>query len=225
MPNTAGTSVQLNALPDAMLMAATGGLLDAVTYLGHGHLFANAMTGNVIFLGIAVLGYDLKDVVLHLIPIAGFLVGVTASKHVRARLNERSVLLLGLTFEIVTLLVLGWLPFSFPNMIFIAIIAFVSAFQVASFRRVERFSYNSTYVTGNLRDTAEGFYDATAPDATPEIREKGHAQAINLGLICLCFFTGAVIGAWAEPRFANSSLWLAEPLLITVVLRAFLRHS
>jgi uncharacterized membrane protein YoaK (UPF0700 family) len=225
MPTNAGVSVQPNALPDAMLMAATGGLLDAVAYLSHGHVFANAMTGNVIFLGIAVLGHDRRDVILHLIPIVGFLAGVIASKHMRSSFNERSVLLLGLTFEILAIFLLGWLPFSFPNMVFIAIIAFVSAFQVASFRRVERYSYNSTYVTGNLRDTAEGFYDAIAADATPEIREKGQAQALDLGLICLCFFVGAVIGAWATPRLANYSLWLTEPLLITVALRAFRQRS
>jgi len=32
-----------------MLLAITGGLLDAVVYLNHGHVFANAMSGNVIF--------------------------------------------------------------------------------------------------------------------------------------------------------------------------------
>jgi hypothetical protein len=36
-------------------------------------------------------------------------------------------------------------------MTFTAIIAFVSAFQVTSYPRVERFFYNSTFVTGNLR--------------------------------------------------------------------------
>src|SRR5712691_5639585 len=55
-------SAQPAALPDAMLLATTGGLLDAVVYLNHGHVFANAMTGNVIFLGIAILGRDLADI-------------------------------------------------------------------------------------------------------------------------------------------------------------------
>jgi uncharacterized membrane protein YoaK (UPF0700 family) len=222
---TLETSIQTNALPDALLLATTGGLLDVVVFLNHGQVFANAMTGNVIFLGIAVLGKNWKDVIPHLVPIGGFICGVATSKHVRSRLPELSVLLLGLSFEMMALFVLGWLPSSFPHTAFTAIIAFVSAFQVASYRRVERFTYNSTFVTGNLRDMVEGLYDATLPGATAEIREKGHAQALYLGLICLCFFVGAVIGAWAAPRLANYSLWLVEPLLITAALRALLRRT
>ena len=89
----------------------------------------------------------------------------------------------------------------------------------ASFRRVDRFAYNSTFLSGNLRDVAEGFYDAFDPRATPDAREHGISQARDLGLICLCFLAGVVVGAWAAPRFGNRSLWLTEPLLLFVALR------
>jgi uncharacterized membrane protein YoaK (UPF0700 family) len=219
MPITAGISVQPNALPDAMLLATTGGLLDAFTFLNHGHVFANAMTGNVVFLGIAVASHDWKDIVPHLVPICGFIIGVAASKRVRSFLQDRPLLLLGLTFEIVALFALGCLPLDVPHMVITATTAIVGAFQVASYRHVESFGYNSTFMTGNLRDTVEGFYDAIA-GVTPEVHEKGRGKALDLGLICLCFLAGAVIGAWAAPRFANHSLWFAEPFLIIVALRA-----
>jgi uncharacterized membrane protein YoaK (UPF0700 family) len=212
------------ALPDAMLLAATGGLLDAVVYLNHGHVFANAMSGNVIFLGIAVLGRDWGDIVPHLVPLAGFFAGVLSSKHLRVRLGLRSVLL-GLALEIVAIFILGWLPRSFPEMAFTGIIAYVAAFQVASFRRVDRFAYNSTFITGNLRDVAEGLYDALTHGSTGETREKGSSQARALGLICLCFLAGAILGAWAASRFGNYSLWLAEPFLLAVAMLSFRRAS
>jgi uncharacterized membrane protein YoaK (UPF0700 family) len=220
MPITAGISVQPNALPDAMLLATAGGLLDAVVYLNNGHVFANAMTGNVIFLGIALVGRNWTDIVLHLVPIGGFIAGVVTSKGVRSRFQDRPFLLLGLTFEIVALFALGWLSLDAPHMIITATTAFVGAFQVASYRRVDSFAYNSTFVTGNLRDTVEGLYDTIAPGVTPEDREKGRAKALDLGFICLCFLTGAIIGAWAAPRFGNHSLWFAEPFLFIVALRA-----
>lgn len=227
-------AIQPSPLPDAMLLAATGGTLDAVVYLTHGHVFANAMTGNVIFLGIAVLNHDRSAIVPHLIPLAGFVAGVLASKHLRSRLGSRSVLF-GVVFELLSLFILGWLPNSFPHMAFTGIIAFVAAFQVASFRRVDRFSFNSTFITGNLRDVAEGLYDAVTIPAAPGRRlsrrskppppdsdphERGLTQAIDLGLICLFFLTGAVLGAWAAPRFGNRSLWFTEPLLLAVALRS-----
>jgi uncharacterized membrane protein YoaK (UPF0700 family) len=218
------TSIQPDALPDAMLLATTGGLLDAVVYLNHGHVFANAMTGNVIFLGIATFGHNWGDIILHLVPLAGFFAGVLTSKHLRTRLGIRSVLL-GLGLEIATIFALGWLPRNFPEMIFTGVIAYVAAIQVASIRRVGRFTYNSTFITGNLRDVAEGLYEAIAPTSTPETREKGLAQALDLGLICLCFLGGAILGAWAAPRFGNYSLWLAEPLLLAVVLLSLRRPA
>src|SRR5207248_11755339 len=92
-------ATQPDALSDAMLLAATGGLLDAIVFLNRGHVFANAMTGNVVFLGIAILGRDWAEIVPHLVPLAGFFAGVLTSKHLRTRLGLRSVLL-GLTFEI-----------------------------------------------------------------------------------------------------------------------------
>jgi uncharacterized membrane protein YoaK (UPF0700 family) len=218
------TSVQPAALPDAMLLATTGGLLDAVVYLNHGHVFANAMSGNVIFLGIAIIGRDWGQIAPHLVPLAGFFAGVLTSKHLRTRLGIRSVLL-GLVLEIVAIFALGWLPGSFPEMALTGIIAYVAAFQVASFRRVDRFAYNSTFITGNLRDIAEGLYDALTPNSTPEAREKGLSQARALGPICLCFLAGAILGAWAAPRFGNYSLWFAEPLLLTVAVISFRRPA
>jgi len=214
------TAIRTSALSEAMLLAATGGLLDAFVYLNHGHVFANAMTGNVIFLGIAVLGHNWGEIAPHLVPLASFLAGIITSKHLRVRLGVRSALF-GLGLEIATIFALGWAPLGFPEMAFTGIITYVAAIQVASFRRVDRFPYNSTFVTGNLRDVAEGFYDALAHYVTPGVRENGLSKARALGLICLCFLGGAVLGAWAAPRFGNHSLWLAEPLLLAVALHSF----
>ena len=125
--------------------------------------------------------------------------------------------------EIATIFVLGWLSSGFPDMAFTGIIAYVAAIQVASFRRVDRFAYNSTFITGNLRDVAEGLYEAFAPYSSPDARKQGLYQARDLGLVCLCFLGGAILGAWAAPRFANHSLWIAEPLLLTVAVLSFRR--
>jgi uncharacterized membrane protein YoaK (UPF0700 family) len=212
---TSDPAVQTNSLLDATLLAATGGVLDAVVYLLHGHVFATAMTGNVVFLGIVIVTQNWNQIIPHLIPIFGFLVGVTTSKHLRTRLGIRS-LVFSLILEIATIFILGWLPVDFPQMLFTWIIAYVAAVQVASFRRVDSFAFNSTFATGNLRDVAEGLYDALRPEASREVREKGRTEARDLGLISLSFLAGAVLGTWATLRFANHSLWLAEPLLLIV---------
>jgi uncharacterized membrane protein YoaK (UPF0700 family) len=223
MPPPPDSSSQPDSLSDAVLLAATAGLLDAIVFLNHGHVFANAMTGNVIFLGIAFVSRSWGEIIHHLTPLICFFAGVLTSKHLRTRVSIRFAIFC-LSLEIATVFVLGCLPNDFPHAVFTGILAYVAAMQVASFRRVERFSYNSTFLTGNLRDVAEGLYVGLIPSSTPEDREKGLSQVRDLGLICLCFLAGAVGGAWAAPRFGNHSLWLAEPLLITVAVHSF-RHQ
>jgi uncharacterized membrane protein YoaK (UPF0700 family) len=49
---------QPDTLVSAILLATTGGLLDAVVYTLHGHVFANAVTGNVVLLGISIIAGD-----------------------------------------------------------------------------------------------------------------------------------------------------------------------
>ncbi len=211
------------ALTSAMLLAATGGLLDAIVYLNHGHVFANAMSGNLVFLGIEVVTHNTTGIIPHIVPICGFFLGVLTSKHLRTSLGVRCApIALGL--EIVTIFALGWLSPGVPSMIITGVIAYVAALQVASFRHVEAFAYNSTFMTGNLRDVAEGLYENLAPSSTPETRSQGRAKAVDLSLITLCFLLGAVVGAWAA-RFGNHSLWLAEPLLIAVAVPTFRHRS
>ena len=219
---TSDPALQTNSLFDASLLAATGGLLDALVYLNHSHVFATAMTGNLIFLGIAAISRNWNEIIPHSVPLIGFVFGVLTSKHLRTRFGIRS-LIVSLVLEILTVFALGWLPNSFPDMVFTGIIAYVAALQVASFRRVDRFAFNSTFITGNLRDVAEGLYETQTPTSSPETREEGRTQARDLGLVSLSFLAGAICGAWAAPRFANHCLCIAEPLLIAVAIHC-LRH-
>jgi uncharacterized membrane protein YoaK (UPF0700 family) len=220
---TPNTIPEPSTLSDALMLASTGGLLDSFVYLNHGHVFANAMTGNVALLGIALLGHHWSEVIPHLVPILGFLVGVISARYLRTRSSHAAIITL--SFEILALFTLGWMAPVFPDILFTAIVAYVAAFQVSSFRRVNQFPFNSTFITGNLRQAAEGLCDAFDPSGTPDVREKGHAQGLDLSLICLCFLAGALIGAWAAPRLANRSLWLTEPLLLVVALRSLRRSA
>ncbi len=214
---TTNATPESSTLSDALILASTGGLLDSFVYLNHGHVFANSMTGNVALLGITLLGHQWREVIPHLVPILGFFAGVISARYLRTRNNRAAII--ALTFEILALFALGWVPSDFPDIPFTAIVAYVAAFQVSSFRHVYQLPFNSTFITGNLRQAAEGLYDALDPAATPDIREKGRTQGLNLSLICLCFLAGAALGAWAAPRLANRSLWLTEPLLLFVALR------
>jgi uncharacterized membrane protein YoaK (UPF0700 family) len=214
---------QTDSLLSAVLLATTGGLLDAVVYMLHGHVFANAMTGNVILLGVSAFSRDWQQADRHVAPIAAFLLGVAASRVIRILPRHRAALLV-LLLEILVLALLGFVPASFPEMTFTAIVSFVSAFQVSTFRTVGRFSYNSTFITGNLREASESFVNHFL-DPDPAIRHRDFAKARKLATICLFFLLGAMLGAWGAPYFGNRTLWLVLPLLLVVVTRVLVVHS
>jgi uncharacterized membrane protein YoaK (UPF0700 family) len=210
---------QPDPLISATLLAATGGLLDAVVYTLHGHVFANAATGNVILLGISLVSKDWPQAGRHLVPVLAFVLGVAASRLLRL-LPQLHAGLSVLALEMLVLFLAGLLKPSFPEMAFTALIAFVAAFQVSTFRRVGRFSYNSTFITGNLRECTDGFVSSLL-DPDPELRRREFAKARKLAGICLFFLVGAVAGAWAGPHLYNRALWLAEPLLLFTALRIY----
>jgi uncharacterized membrane protein YoaK (UPF0700 family) len=219
-PNPEESAFNATDIASAILLAATGGITDAIVYLDHGQVFANAMTGNVIFLGIAVVQRQWLQSLRHIIPITCFLLGVVGARFIRTLPVRRSALLV-LLLEIAGFFCVGLLPITFPQLAFTAIVAFVSAFQVATFRRVGRFTYNSTFVTGNLRMIAEGVFDCFFSD-DPGLRSKGYAQAWKLGLICASFFVGALGGAFVAPRYPAHAILFSEPLLIITAILVLL---
>ena len=208
------------SLPAAALLAFSGGTLDAFLYLQHGKVFAGAMTGNAVLCGIALLSHDRLDAVRHALPLLAFIVGVWCPQALQGRLRHHAVSA-GLACEAGGLLLASFLPRSFPDLLFIPFIASIAAFQIASFRKVDQQSYNSTFITGDLRTLIVGLYQALQPDK----REEGLRQARDLGVIVATFLLGAVAAAVLSPRLGNHTLWLAVLSLLLVLGMALGRPS
>jgi hypothetical protein len=61
-----------------LVLTFTTGLVDAVSYLGIGHVFTANMTGNIVFLGFGIAGSGGLLVVAPLISLGAFLAGAGA---------------------------------------------------------------------------------------------------------------------------------------------------
>jgi len=72
-----------------LLLTATAGWIDAVSFLGLGRVFVANMTGNVVLLGFALAGARGLSVPTTLSALAGFLAGAVAGGRLGARLHER----------------------------------------------------------------------------------------------------------------------------------------
>src|SRR5690348_5508785 len=63
-----------NSLRTAVLLVLAGGFWDGFTYLGHGHIFANVMTANMVVLGVKAGAGD-WTALRNLYPILAYLLG------------------------------------------------------------------------------------------------------------------------------------------------------
>ena len=208
------------SLFSAILLALTGGSLDAFIYLNHGHVFAAAMTGNSVLLGVAILHHDYAQAGRHLAPIFGFILGVFFANLLNTTFKHHAVTI-GLLCEITALFIASFLPSRIPDLVFVPIIAIVAAYQIASFRQVDTYSYNSTFITSNLRTAVDGLYDALNPSK----RKAGLRKFRDLSFIILGFLFGATAGAILSPRLYNHTLWLIDLPLIAVLLGILIRDK
>lgn len=204
-----------SALSTAMLLSLSGGFLDAFTYVGHGGVFANAMTGNVVLLGVFAASGDWERAVTHISPIIAFLAGVFAAHAMRLVALWRGWrgALLTLAIEILFLLVVAFLPRDFPDLVVVLGIAFVAALQNSGFTRVGDWTYNSVMTTGNLRRFAEGLFAGTIPRWDP----ASLYLARTFGLVCLAFLVGALLGGLATSRWHNLALLISCATLTTAL--------
>ena len=176
----------------ACVFALAGGYMDAYAYLAHGHVFANAQTGNVVLFSVFASGGQWAQAARHLPPIAAFALGVAAAKLLGVRPQKRafSATLICQAFELVTLAVLAVVGGRLPDACVVPMISFVAAVQITSFGSLGAWSFNSAMITGNLREATSALVLWIAGRETTDSRDK----AIGLSLICLIFLLGALCG-------------------------------
>jgi uncharacterized membrane protein YoaK (UPF0700 family) len=183
-----------------------GGALDAFTYLGHGHVFANAMTGNVVLLGLNAVQGDWRRSLYHLLPILSFFLGVSTAKAINLRLVFNRIGnpdLAALNLEITIFAILGCLPASAPNLLITISVAFAASLQTATFRTVEGQSYNSTFTTGNLLTLSEDAFVWLVRKRPAALRRPAQVFAI----VCGAFLLGVLAGGLMTPHLYNKTLW------------------
>lgn len=190
--------------------------MDAWVYLAHGHLFANAQTGNVVLFAIHAAAGEMSDAA-HFVPsITAFAVGLLSSRLVGAwlkkkGLNSRNV---RLSAECVVLLILALAVGKLPNGIVAACVGFVAAIQITSLSHIGSAGFNTGMTTGNLRGAVSA---AVATWLDPSSRENP-AKAATLGWMCLSFVAGALAGGSVTYHFGDGTVFVIAGLVASAVL-------
>jgi uncharacterized membrane protein YoaK (UPF0700 family) len=201
----------------SLLLAFTGGNLDAYTWIIHG-VMANAQTANLVLLWVHGTAGEWEGALYFVPPIVAFVVGVVIAAWLSRATGDRASAISTLV-EIVLLVVVGILHNRLPDLAGTLGISFVAAMQTTIFTRVEGGAYSSVMITGNLRQAIEGLF-AVVSGHTDSFRRPG-----VLIVLCIAFGIGAAVGAYATKNIPNLALGLPVIALVIVLLRCEIRPS
>jgi uncharacterized membrane protein YoaK (UPF0700 family) len=149
-----------STLAAGALLSAIGGFLDAYTYVGHGMVFANAQSGNVLLAALAIVNAQWSLAIRHIPPIIALFVGtffVRAVQLISPRLGLRSATVC-LAVEALVLLGNAALPADINDYLSTVSISFAAALQWSAFANIEGWTYTSIAATGNLRQLADSIF-------------------------------------------------------------------
>ena len=210
------------SLLTAAFIILSGGLQDAYTYLCRGKVFANAQTGNIVLFSSYLFDGEWGHCTRYLIPVLSFLLGIFAAECVHRhfkymeKVHWRQLIILA---EIILLFAVGFLPQE-VNTLANALVSFVCAMQVQTFRKVRGHAYASTMCIGNMRSGTE----ALCVYFHTHDREVLYKALTYFGVIGL-FAVGAGLGALLTARLAEKGIWVSCGLLAVSFLIMFVHEE
>ncbi len=190
----------VRSICNSALLAMVGGYLDAYTYIGRGHVFANAQTGNIVLLGIKIApGVGTISALFG--TVVSFFLGILVAEMIKskyrknAKIQWRQVIII---LEVIVLTLVAFIPEGNEDTLANILISFVCSLQVEGFRTMNGKVYATTMCTGNLRSATEKLYDYK------QTRDRQSLQdSLQYYGIILFFILGALIGSFVTNIFAS----------------------
>ena len=205
-----------------VLLTVVTGLVDVVSYLGFGHVFVANMTGNVVFLGFAVVDAEDFSIAASLTAIAAFLLGALAGGRLGSRHGAHRGRLCAATLLIETLLValaLAWVlaaAVSTPvgRYLVIAALSLAMGVQNATARRLAVPDLTTTVLTLTLTGFA----------ADSSLAGGGNPRPGRRVIATTAMFVGAAVGALLLLRVSAGAVLSLVLVLLVVALAAAASH-
>ena len=187
-----------------LLLTAVGGFFDAYTFVNCDGIFANAQTGNLIFVGIDLIEGNFPEVLHYSIPIFSFIVGVLVSKFIETKYKELSIfkhIYMLLLTQIIALVVISLKHEFFGVDIRPIVISFICAIQFDGFRKVNNLVFASVFCTGNLRSMSEHLYKYIV------LKKKESKTPLYIySSVIAVFLSGVILGAAMSKYFLHKAI-------------------
>lgn len=215
----AGTTRRDETVEIVLLLAFSGGYIDAYTWIIHG-VMANAQTANLIFLWVHATAGNWTKALHFVPPLLAFAAGIVIATWLRRVAGERASAI-SILLEILLLIAIGILHNRMPDLAGTLGISLVAAMQTAVFTRVEGALCSTVMITGNLRQAIETIFVVVAGSAPPgTLRRSGIYFAL-----CAVFGCGAAAGAFVTQAIPNLTLGIPVVALLAVLLRCEASHQ
>jgi len=190
----------------ALLLAFTGGYLDAYTWIIHG-VMANAQTANLVLLWVYGAAGEWSRAAQFFSPIAAFAVGIVIAAWLRRASGDRASSISTLV-EILLQVAVGILHKRLPARYFVR-----CSDASRDLHHVDGAVYSSVMITGNLHQAIEGLF-ALVSGQRASLRQPG-----IVATLCAAFGTGAAIVAYATKVIPDLALGLPVVALLLVLFR------
>lgn len=188
----------------------TAGFLEAYTYILKGGVFANAQTGNMALLAMAIADGDRMRALFCIIPMIAYIIGIwltlSMPKRLKNRIQWESIFIL---LEILVFIVIGLLPATVPYAVSTIAVSFICAIQYNTFTKAHGIPMATTFCTNNLRQAVINFYHAFHKTDT-DAKRKAWFFVRHL----LCFLGGGAAGGFLCRLFAERAIWMNAVVLI-----------
>ena len=193
-----------------MLLAVSGGLMDAYSYLQRGGVFANAQTGNIVLFSINLTTGSFAAAVRYIFPVAAFAVGIALASILRfryknlPRVHWRQIVVL---VEAILLFCVAFVPQSL-NFLANGLISLACGAQVESFRKIgsSGMGIATTMCIGNLRSGIHAMCEYRITRDKSAFEKGLSAFAIIAGFALGAICGNFLIGFWGEKAIFASSL-------------------
>lgn len=233
-----------------MLLALTfaAGAIDAISYLGLGHVFTAMMTGNTVLLGLALGQGEVRAALRSIVALIGFSIGVFVGAIIVERDSKPvewpAAVTDALVFESVILGIFAAISYLFGSArltviyLLIILLACAMGIQSAAVRRLGVPGIATTYITGTLTSLMVDLLgwlrsmaaplpvpktvDRTVDQSSPWMPWEQRVGLLAAVVILYCF--GALVGGVLESQ--SPPLASLSPLaaLLVVVLNAVIRQ-
>ena len=200
-----------------IILALSGGFMDAYSYLARGHVFANAQTGNMLLFGVNLASGQFQNALHYLCPVLAFGFGIFLAEFIHfqkiQKVHWRQLILL---VEIIILFGVAFISFE-QNLLANSLTSFACGLQVQAFRKIHGKGYATTMCIGNLRT---GTHELCKFLCTKKVQ---HLQSgLLYYLIILAFILGAILGNFCIQSFSLKAIWISVALLIVAFVLMFI---